>query len=91
MQGYFVARVFTRGAGLTMAQRFEALKKSGQNKLFDNVCFVRVENGKFTLLSLDYKERVSLGTDKVISVEILARDLKELQALRKGRKYDKAS
>ncbi len=79
--GYEFARIRTRGVGLGHAQRFEALK-SGFKAHFENVCFVKkgLQGGRvgLHLMSADFKDKSFVSNERVLSVEILARDLKEL-------------
>ena len=83
--GYEFARIRTRGVGLGNAQRFEALK-SGFKAHFENECFIKrgLQDGRvgWHLMSADFKDKSFVSNERVLSVEILARDLKELSELK---------
>lgn len=78
-----LARVITCGVGLTMKQQFEALSSKGEDKSFINECFVRrtLKNDivGFELLSKDFKVRVFVPKEKILSLVILSEDLQRLQ------------
>lgn len=78
-----LARVITCGVGLTMKQQFEALSSKGEDKEFANECFVRetLKNDivGFELLSKDFKIKVFVPKEKILSLVILSDDLKALQ------------
>lgn len=82
-EGFKLARVITRGAGLSMAQQFEALSSKGAQKAFTNECFVcgALKKGVWgvELLSRDFKHRVFVPKDKIKTIDILAQDLRGLQ------------
>lgn len=79
-EGFKLARVVTRGAGLSMAQQFEALSSKGAQKAFTNECFVcgTFKKGVWgvELLSRDFKHKVFVPKDKVQTIDILAQDLR---------------
>lgn len=81
MKRFKFARIITCGVGLTVKQRFEALKD--ENKEFTNECFVRTafKSGVkgFELLSVDFKDKIFVRGEKVRNLSILARNLKEYE------------
>lgn len=84
-EGFKLAKITTRGAGLSMSQQFEALKSGGFDKKFVNECLVRTAFKKgvegFELLSTDFKHKAFVSKDKVSELVILASDLKGLQKM----------
>lgn len=90
-EGFKLVRVRTRGAGLSMQQKFECLKSNGADKVFENECLARVAVKKnfagrarvvgFELLSVDFKHKSFVPKDKVLKIDILAENLKGLQAV----------
>lgn len=90
-EGFKLARVVTRGAGLSMEQKFKCFTSTGADKEFVNECLVRRALKKsfagnkgvwgFELLSTDFKHKAFVPKDKVLKIDILARDLKGLQAV----------
>lgn len=89
-EGFKLARVVTRGAGLSMEQKFQCFTSTGADKEFVNECLVRVAVKKnfagrarvegVELLSCDFKYKAFVSKDKVIKIDILAEDLSGLKA-----------
>lgn len=77
---YKLANIVTRGVGLDLKQRFEALKKDGADKVFKNKCFISKTEKGVWLLSKDFKFEIFAPKERVLSVEILAQNLVQMYA-----------
>ena len=80
--GWALASVQTQGVGLGLKQSFEALQSSGANKVFENVCFYRgsVKDGILgvELLRKNFKTKAFVPKDRLISLEVLAVNLAQM-------------
>lgn len=82
METLTFCEVLTRGAGLGLKQKIEALKNP--NAEFFNRCFVKkLENG-LELISENYKERAFVKMQEVVFWRILATSWAEIQRLKKA-------
>lgn len=80
MENLVFCEVVTRGVGLSLKQKIEALKNSEAE--FLNRCFVKIQKNGLSLISTNYKDRVFVDFKNVVFWRILATNLSEMNELK---------
>lgn len=80
MENLAFCEVVTRGVGLSLKQKIEALKNSEAE--FLNRCFVKIQKNGLLLISTNYKDRVFVDFKNVVFWRILATNLSEMNELK---------
>lgn len=80
LEHYIRASVITRGKGLSVQDRFRALKSDGAYKVFSFECFFHIGKDKVKMISLDFKDRICVEKECVLAYwEYYLPTLKEIQ------------